>query len=136
MNSSFGPLHPRPALSTLLSWFIYSPLTTAPSRSRLRLSRGSERSRARQQAVLLHLVMATGAIQSGRRFRFPRQGQQRSPNTGGWQVGVLAVAVETPAHGKRPVLPHAIHVLNRPMALLAGHAGNDMLAVIEIHKVR
>jgi hypothetical protein len=79
--------------------------------------------------------MATGAIQSGHRFRFLMQGQQRSPNTGGRQVGVLAVAIETPAHGKRLVLAHAIHVLNRPVTLLAGYAGKDMLAVIEIHKV-
>lgn len=46
------------------------------------------------------------------------------------------MAIETPAHGERLVLPYAIHLLNGPVTLLAGYARKDMLAVIEIDKVR
>ena len=31
---------------------------------------------------------------------------------------------------------HALHVLHRPVTLLAGDAGQHMLAVIEIHEIR
>jgi len=45
------------------------------------------------------------------------------------------MALETPSHGQGLNLFDPLHCFNRPVAALARHSGNDMLAVIEINKV-
>ncbi len=48
---------------------------------------------------------------------------------------MLAVAIETPAHGERRNLTNTIHFFDCAVALLAAHARKDVLAVIEVDEV-
>src|SRR5438034_9260325 len=51
-------------------------------------------------------------------------------------VQVLAMAGHAPAHLERAVLIHAVHLLHRPVAFLAGQSGAHVPLVIELHVVR
>src|ERR1700687_4978414 len=46
------------------------------------------------------------------------------------------MAIEAPAHVERSKLFHPLHLFHRPMATLTGYAGKNVLAMIEINKIR
>src|SRR5580765_573717 len=86
--------------------------------------------------VSLPSVVAACAIQTSRWLLFLLQADRRALKISHRQLRVLTMTLQTPAHGQRRKLSHSFHGLNRPMAALAGHSGNHVLAVIEVHKVR
>lgn len=47
----------------------------------------------------------------------------------------IAMAVETPAHRMRLILPDHFHLVHIPVAALAGDASVDMGRVVEIHVI-
>jgi hypothetical protein len=49
---------------------------------------------------------------------------------------MFPVAVEAPAHGEWRDLFDAFHLFDRPVASLTSDPGEDMLAMVEVHKVR
>ena len=49
---------------------------------------------------------------------------------------MLAMALQAPSHSERRELADLFHAFYRSMAPLAGNAREDMLAVVEIDKVR
>lgn len=49
---------------------------------------------------------------------------------------MLAMTLQAPSHREWRNLADSIHVLYRPMALLASNTREDVLAVIEVHEVR
>jgi len=50
-------------------------------------------------------------------------------------MGVLTMTVEAPSHAEWSSLLHPFHVFHSPMTPLASHAGEYMLAVIEINEI-
>src|SRR5437016_7541920 len=82
------------------------------------------------------LVVAARAICSRDRLgKFSSQAQGHALNIVGFNLGVLTMAFQAPAHGQRGLLLYAIHLLDRAVACLARHSRLNVLAVIEVHKV-
>src|ERR1041385_6513222 len=81
------------------------------------------------------LVVTACAIQPCHRLLLFCKTECRTCKIRGGHTGVLAMALETPSHGQRLNLFDSLHCFHRPMAALAGHSGNDMLAVIEVDKI-
>ena len=82
------------------------------------------------------LVMAARTVLSGSRLRPPGKIHRRSLKISLGHISVFAVARETPPHRQWRKLLNPSHSLNRSMTLLASNARENMLAVIEINKIR
>src|SRR5437867_9145690 len=82
------------------------------------------------------LVVTACAIEAGHRFGLFREVHRRSFKRARRQIRMLTMAAETPTHRERSELLDPVHGLYRPMTTLAWNIGENMLAVVEIDKVR
>src|SRR5215467_13348156 len=82
------------------------------------------------------LVVTTGTIQAGGWFLFLLQSQSGPLKISHRKLRVLAMALQAPAHSQRRHLADRFHGFHWTVTSLAGNAGNHVLAVIEINKVR
>src|SRR6476619_6909425 len=82
------------------------------------------------------LVVTAGTIQARGRLLFLLESESGPLEISHRKLRVFAMALQAPAHGQRRHLADCLHGFHRTMTSVAGHAGNHMLAVIEVNKVR
>jgi len=80
--------------------------------------------------------VATRTIESRNGFLLVGEAQRCPLKFSCWYARVLAMTLQTPAHGQRSNLLYPLHGLHGSVASLASNAGKHMLAMIEINKIR